>query len=83
MSPFFSRRSSSFFRVLIGLQAMPSILGYSTYRIQVRPGTRTQDLQHQFGKCIRFARSRFFSLPAFRLWAYSTSLQESQEKEVG
>lgn len=32
---------------------------------------------------ICFARSRFFSLPAFRLWTYSTSLQESQEKEVG
>ena len=50
---FFSRRSSSFFR----LQAMPSILGYSTYRIQVEPGTRTQHLQHQFGMCI-------YALPA-------------------
>lgn len=54
---FFSRRFSSFFRVLIGLQAMPSILGYSTYRIQVEPGTRTQHLQHQFGMCI-------YALPA-------------------
>lgn len=36
---------------------MPSILGYSTYRIQVEPRTRTQRLQHQFGMCI-------YALPA-------------------